>query len=54
MIFVFAVILIGFNYWHALKCVESSGMGDLEDYAKAVDKRVLELESRVCTTLIMC
>ena len=30
-----------------MKCVESSGMGDLEDYAKAIDKRVLELESQV-------
>lgn len=47
MIFTFAIILIGFNYWHAMKCVESSGMGDLEDYAKAIDKRVLELESQV-------
>ena len=47
MIFIFAIILIGFNYWHAMKCVETSGMGDLEDYAKAIDKRVLELESKV-------
>jgi len=47
MIFTFAIILIGFNYWHAMKCVESSGIGDLEEYSKAIDKRVLELESRV-------
>lgn len=47
MIFAFAIILIGFNYWHAMKCVESSGMGDFEDYAKAMNKRLLELESQV-------
>lgn len=46
MMLIFAVILIGFNYWHAMRCVESNGMGDLEDYAKSIDKRVLELESK--------
>jgi len=53
MIFVFAVILIGFNYWHAMKCVESNGMGDLEEYAKAIDKRVLELESQTLKNSIL-
>jgi hypothetical protein len=54
MIFGLAVILLGFNYWHAMKCVESSGMGDLEDYAKAIDKRVLEIESKVRPNMHYC
>lgn len=46
LVLAFGIILIGFNYWHAMKCVQNGGMGDLEDYAKAIEKRLLEVESQ--------
>jgi hypothetical protein len=37
-------IIIGFNYWHAMKCVEQNGLGDMEDYIKALEKRIALVE----------
>mmetsp|Transcript_7228 Transcript_7228/g.10755 ORF Transcript_7228/g.10755 Transcript_7228/m.10755 type:complete len:231 (-) Transcript_7228:86-778(-) len=41
------VFIIGFNYWHAMKCVQSSGLGDMDDYVKAMERRLLEVESQM-------
>lgn len=39
-----SVVIIGFNYWHAMKCVEQNGLGDMEDYIKALEKRIASVE----------
>jgi hypothetical protein len=44
IIIVIGIILIGFNYWHAMKCVESNGIEDTNDYLAAMEKRILDVE----------
>ncbi len=41
------ILIIGLNYWHAMKCVKSKGIDDMDDYINALEKRILELESQV-------
>jgi hypothetical protein len=41
------VFIIGLNYWHAMKCVKSKGIDDMDNYISALEKRILELESQV-------
>lgn len=45
------VTMILLNYWHAMKCVESKGLGDMNDYVEVLEKRILQLESNVYTIL---
>lgn len=47
IIIVIGIIIIGFNYWHAMKCVESNGLEDSHEYIAAMNERVLYIENQV-------
>ena len=44
VIIVIGILVIGFNYWHAMKCVESNGLEDINDYLQAMEKRIVDVE----------
>jgi hypothetical protein len=44
VIILIGILIIGFNYWHAMKCVESNGLEDTNDYLLAMEKRILDVE----------
>lgn len=46
-VFVAGLVIIGFNYWHAMKCVETNGLGDMGDYIRALEKRINQVEAKV-------
>ena len=50
-VLVFGIVLIGFNYWHAMQCVQTQDIADIDEYAQNFEKRILEIESQVCLYL---
>jgi hypothetical protein len=44
---VVGVIIVGFNYWHAMKCIEMNGFEDSQSYISAMEKRVSDIENQV-------
>jgi hypothetical protein len=51
IIIVGGALIVGFNYWHALQCVQSNGIGDFQDYIKAMESRILYAEAKVQSVL---
>jgi hypothetical protein len=47
IIVVTGVVIVGFNYWHAMKCIEMNGIEDSHEYISAMEKRVLDIENQV-------
>lgn len=41
------IVMIGLNYWHAMQCVEPKDVGDIDERAKALEMRILDVESQV-------
>ena len=52
IVFLAGIMLIGFNYWHAMKCVRSKGLGDMDDYINALEGRISEMERQVVVLLL--
>ena len=49
------VVLIGLNYWHAMKCMSNAGSNlteDIDSYIIALEKRVLQVETQVVFTYV--
>jgi hypothetical protein len=47
------IVMIGLNYWHVMQCVEPNDIGDIDERAKVLEKRILEVESQVISLDIM-
>lgn len=41
------IIIIGFNYWHAMSCVQVINSYDIKEVTNKLEQRVLEAESKV-------
>lgn len=42
-----AIGLFGLNYWHASKCTSSRSPDEIEEYVEALNRRLLQAESKV-------
>lgn len=47
IIIVIGIVIVGFNYWHAMKCVESNGLEDSHEYIAAMNQRIVDIEYQV-------
>lgn len=54
-IFGVAIGLFGLNFWHVSKCANNKTSSEIENYIEALNRRLLQAESLVCSyKFVMC